>query len=150
MNRCYVFLPACLITLSMLPLASAGRHRPCGHHAMVCPRCGTCCELKAERVKEEKSCWQVECEQICVPRVVFPWQSRRADCHGGAGCCDACPRGCDPCIRVHNGAWIKTVKKLKKHKYECPACKYQWTPYTAGSSAAARAGKRGMTCCGDS
>lgn len=81
----------------------------CGGH-VTCPQCSSCCELKVEDGKEEKHCWKIECTEICVPKVVFPWQK---------SCCDPC---------ANNGACVKTVKKLKKHTYECPVCEYKWTP----------------------
>ena len=101
-----------------------------GRRSVVCPKCRTCCEFNVECGKEEKSCWLVECEQICVPRVVFPWQTRKARCRSQAGCCSACSHGCGTCTCVNNGARVRTVKKLKKHKYECPKCEYEWTPRT--------------------
>lgn len=75
-----------------------------------CPRCQACCTLKAEKVDEERSCWEVEDEKICIPRVVFPWQK---DC-------------CNPAR--NNGAVVRTVKRLKAKTYECPVCEYTWEP----------------------
>lgn len=96
-----------------------------GHRAKVrahCPKChAACCKLEVEQVDEEKYCWKVECETICIPRVVFPWQKN---------CCDPC---------VNNGAWTRKVNVLKKHEYTCPACKYSWTPVDRGCC--------GVGCC---
>jgi hypothetical protein len=117
----------------------------CDLHAKVtCPRCQQCCTLDVKSETEEKSCWEVKCEQICIPRVVFPWQNRKALRHGGcADCsarCDDCDSGCDACVGkcgkcsvVHNGARVRTVRKLHKRTYECPTCKYEWTPASCGS-----------------
>jgi hypothetical protein len=88
----------------------------------------------------------VECKEICVPRVVFPWQNPHAKHHShhGHGCrgCDSCADGrcggancCDAC-RCNNGACVRTVKVLKKHKYTCPSCKYSWTPVKCGDGGA--------------
>jgi hypothetical protein len=68
-----------------------------------CQMCGTecevtkvCCpEVKTEKV--EKTGWDVECEQICIPPVHCP-------CFGG------CERSCGKVI---------AVKKLKADKIEC-------------------------------
>ena len=98
----------------------------CESGCLSCPSCNvSCCELKSEAIEVEKSCWKVECKKICVPRVVFPWQKPcRTSCDG---CCDSGCASCDAC-NCNNGACVKTVKVLKKHKYKCPSCKYTWTP----------------------
>ncbi|MCC9599862.1 hypothetical protein LOC67_04745 [Stieleria sp. JC731] len=89
-----------------------------------CPVCDHTCQLKAEQVEEEKTCFKVESKVICIPRVVFPWQkSKQAACAS----CDSCDGlGCTNC--VHNGARLRKICVLKKEKYTCPACKYSWTP----------------------
>ncbi len=97
----------------------------------TCPKCHTCCVLKAECGKEEKSCWEVECEEICIPCVVFPWQKSKAK-HTGHGS-ESCAVGCSGCSTVNNGARVKTVRKLKKKTYECPQCKYEWSPDGKGN-----------------
>lgn len=90
----------------------AHRHGCAGacSECVSCPRCFTC-KLDVEAIEEGRSCWDVECEQICIPNVVFPWQ-----------------KSCDPCRVLHNGAKIKTIKVLKEREYTCPACEYTWTP----------------------
>ncbi|MCA9052851.1 MAG: hypothetical protein KDA75_03395 [Planctomycetaceae bacterium] len=55
-----------------------------------------CCP-KWEKEKIEKSCYDIECEHICVPKVKLPWQ-------------DCCTPRCARVICVH---------RLKKHTYEC-------------------------------
>jgi hypothetical protein len=136
-----VLVPLCLVMLAAGNLAAAGHHCRGGHRVAVCPRCSTCCQLDVELGKEEKSCWQVECEQVSVPRVVFPWQTGKADCHRRAGRCDCRTSARGPCTCANNGAWVRTIKKLKKYTYECPACKYEWTPKTvAGDGASGRNG----------
>lgn len=109
----------------------------CETSSKCCPKCNYCCRLDAEEVEVEKSCFEVECDVVCIPRVVFPWQT-------GHGCfpwskkkcssCDACDGGgCKSCTNcVHNGAKIRTVKKLKSKKYTCPGCEYSWTPERTG------------------
>lgn len=117
--------------------------------------CPTCCESCAvcvggpERVTEEKHCWCVECEEICVPRVRCPWEPGGSPltCFkwlhracGAGGCCDTCgdtccdtccdegccggcgcqPCGCQPCGKV------KCVRDLSKKTYEVEACEWKY------------------------
>jgi hypothetical protein len=89
-------------------IASAGL----GHRHDCCPDCGSSvCVPSFEKVKEKKHCWCVECEQICIPRFRWPWQS----------CCEL-PK----CGRVKN------VKRLKKIEYECEKCGCKWDVQSVG------------------
>lgn len=120
------------LTLVPVSLAQAGSGCPLGHASSNCPRCpqcqAGCCEFKAETVDAEKHCWKVECKTICIPNVVFPWQQ---DCrHPG----------------LNNGAKVKTVRVLKKHKYTCPECKYSWTPVDHGCCGVG-CGRGGCSAC---
>ena len=117
-NRCLAVL-IIMIFVSGTTAADAASCDSGSDCCATCPACKACCKLKVEDDKEKKSCYKVECEEICIPRVVFPWQKKHS---------------CDPCL--NNGAKVKTVRKLKKHSYECPTCKYTWTPVKAD-------------CCGD-
>lgn len=90
-----------------------------------CGKCNGSCFLKVEPSTKEKSCFKVEAKQICIPRVRFPWQPKDK-CKG----CDGCDRG--GCCTNHCGR-VKTVLVLKKHKYECPACKYTWEVASCGA-----------------
>ncbi|MDB4476623.1 hypothetical protein N9250_01595 [bacterium] len=98
----------------------------------LCTKCPSCdCSLEAKMVDVEKSCFEVETKTICIPRVVFPWQKKKA-----SGSCDSCDgRGCNSC--VNNGAEMRCIRVLKKKKYTCPECKYSWTPNTSGCCAGA-------------
>lgn len=139
MYRISLWLLCCLpLVLMPSPADAIHRGKKC---CVTCPQCQTCCELDVEEVKESKHCWKIECEEICVPRIVFPWQNRHGGCCktgncAGTGDCsgECCGRGCGGsgagkcCKTAHNGARVKTVRKLKKHSYECPACEYSWTP----------------------
>ena len=62
--------------------------------SQCCPECNHCCRLDAEMGEEEKKCFEVEKEVVCIPRVVFPWQT-------GKGCCCLFPwskkSSCDTC-----------------------------------------------------
>ncbi len=101
------------------------------------------CELTSKEVDVEKSCFEVESKTICIPKVVFPWQTGHG-CFGLGlfGCsksaCDSCDSadgceasGCD--TSVHNGAFTKTVKVLSKKKYTEPGCEYKWSVKEDGS-----------------
>jgi hypothetical protein len=71
-----------------------------------CPCCGSdgICILKAEPGTEKEKCYDVECEEVCIPPVRFPWESCRA------------PK----CGRV------RVVARLKHDEREEPVCKYEW------------------------
>ena len=78
-----------------------------------CAACHTCpdcdCEpqagsLKVKPEKEERSCWNVECEDVCIPQV-------------------GCP--CDDCCQARCGR-VRRVAVLKKETYEVDGCKYEW------------------------
>lgn len=75
-----------------------GRHCPhCGHHQP--------CPAVPVTIKEKKHCWQVVCENICIPAIRWPWED----------CCT--PPRCGK---------VKTIKVLKKIEYECEKCGYEW------------------------
>lgn len=89
--------------LAVVPLAAYAGH---GRRHDRCPDCGhAVCVPSIEKVKEKKHCWRIECEQICIPHIRWPWQS----------CCEP-PK----CGRVRN------VKVLKEVEYECEACGCKW------------------------
>ena len=69
-----------------------------------CPKCQTdVCKLKVEKTKEKRTCFKTEQKIICIPTIRLPWQKCQPQC-----------------------AKTRTVTVLKKHKYECPKCKYTW------------------------
>jgi hypothetical protein len=80
-----------------LPLA---RH---SHHGRRQP--DKYCVGAPEKKTIKKETWEVEREEICIPRLTFPWQA----CRG--------PK----CGRVIS------VKKLKRSEYECETRGYKWT-----------------------
>lgn len=115
-----------------------------------CPACDHVCNLDAEIVDEEKTCFEVETKVICIPRVVFPWQKKSCgscDSCDGAGCkkckllgilpwhkknrgsCDSCDGvGCSSCSSCpNNGARTRKVCVLTTKKYKCQKCEYTWT-----------------------
>ncbi|MCD0460252.1 hypothetical protein [Roseiconus lacunae] len=117
------------LLLGAQPVAEAGDFFDQTGASCNCPVCDHVCELKAEKVDEEKTCFKVESKVICIPRVVFPWQkSKRSACAS----CDACDgQGCTSC--VHNGARLRRICVVKTEKYKCPSCEYTWTPVERGN-----------------
>ncbi|HAH44944.1 hypothetical protein [Gimesia sp.] len=75
-----------------------------------CNSCNSCshgcksCRLHVETLKVKKHCFNIECKEVCIPPVRFPWQK----------CCEL------KCGK------IKTVRVLKKHEYTCEKCGYKW------------------------
>lgn len=123
----------------------------CGDECLVGDGCCSCgqgcrktCVATVERVTVEKHCWKTEAKEVCVPRVVLPWQEGGSgltlfDCLKGCGkggmcgdtCCGdtccadgCCGAGCC-CLRPRCGRVI-TVCDLKKEKYECEECVCKW------------------------
>lgn len=62
-----------------------------------------CCP-EAEIVKTEKSCWNVEMKEICIPAIRFPWTK---DCEVRCG-------------------KVRRVKVLKKRTHTVEQCGYKW------------------------
>lgn len=119
----YQAITRTLQTLAMLIIivpsvaSAADGNCQCG----LCVDDCACCCLKCDMGEEEKTCWQCECKQVCIPKVVFPWQKNR----------------CNPC--ANNGACVRTVRVLKKKTIECPKREYKWEPKMIG----------GCGCCGN-
>lgn len=124
-------------------LLDFGCHQPCppkcSPRVICCPECKT--------VKEEKQCWQTECETICVPPVTLPccgclFSGRccgsgcecRSSCSCGDAGCPICSRQSACCknslLRKVFGKFCccqaRCVKKLKPHKYECEKTEVEW------------------------
>jgi hypothetical protein len=100
MSRTTVFVILVAVLMVAAPPASPGlpcKHCPCCDHAVCLP--------VPETTTETKHGWQVECKELCIPAIQWPWLH---------AC--ALPR----CGRV------KTVKVLKKVEYECERCGYKW------------------------
>ena len=100
--------------------AAAGRARGSCHscQAVCCPR------RTKEKVK--KHCWNVLCENVCVPAFQWPWE-----------------RCCKPkCGRVRG------IHVLEKHEYECTKCGYEWSVRRVCSSGNGGCA-RGGACCPD-
>lgn len=111
-----------------------------------CDRCrGPYCVGKSDIVDVEKHCWKIECEDVCIPAVRFPWEcggskltlfslfKGKKGC-GKAGCCDAgCDGGCGSdccngtgcvvCVPPKCG-FVRRIHDLKKETYTCTECEY--------------------------
>lgn len=107
--------------------------------------CGKVCQSTIEEVTEEKSCWKIECEEICVPRVVCPWAEggsgltlfsclKKRGCSANCGdtcgdCCDSCcGNGCcgkGGCNAPRCGD-VRCVRVLDSEDYEVTKCKCNW------------------------
>ena len=112
-----------VLGLSLGVTATAGGLKKCDQTGVqCCPVCDHRCTLDAKPDTKSKTCFEVESKVICIPRVVFPWQKRKAGCAG----CDSCDgNGCTAC--VNNGARLRRICVLKKDKITCPSCKYTWS-----------------------
>ncbi len=128
--------------------------------APACQAAGRCCGGpkcvgKAEMVDVEKHCWKIECDEICVPAVRFPWErggnkltlftlfkSKRchnpgckaSSCDGGcsaAPTCGCAGSGCASCVPPRCG-FVKSVRDLKKETYTTKACEYSIGPADGG------------------
>jgi hypothetical protein len=144
--RLFPILATVLLVASPVLVARAGDgcgDSKCGV-GVHCPRCHGTCELSVSKEEVKKSCWDVECKTICIPRITFPWQ-KCGDC--GSCCGGKCGlgksggKGADPdcnldCVKSGGAqacgaarcARAKTVRTLKKVEYTCGHCKYKWTP----------------------
>lgn len=113
----------CVSAKGVLPVYG-GNSGCCSAKNLVCPQCH--CEVTTEEGKVTKHCYEIECEQICIPKVRIPWHllgqkfSRKSKCDtGGCETPDCSP---PPCGKV------RTIRVLKKKEYECKVCKCKWTP----------------------
>jgi len=103
-----------LVAMAAVAPSFAGEHLGHKHGALFCPRCSEPCYPTVTKGTETKTCWDVECKAICIPRVTFPWEH---GWHGG--------KGKDGCVEPKCGR-VKYVNKLMKCEYECSVCKYSW------------------------
>ncbi|MEZ6091244.1 MAG: hypothetical protein R3C05_25160 [Pirellulaceae bacterium] len=103
-----LLLTGCLAFM-LLNISVAGDCQ-CG----MCKEHCACCTLKCEPVDAKAYDWEVEYKQVCIPKVVFPWQKNR----------------CNPC--VNNGACVRCVRVLKEVERKTKELKYTWTPHMIG------------------
>lgn len=117
-----------LITTLLLLVATAASVRAAEAQCDTCaPVCAPCaekvCVTHARAGKQSKHCWDVECAEVCIPAVRFPWECRKQ-----TGCDDCCVQGLLPKCGT-----VRTVRKLKKVKYDCDVCEYEHTIECRGS-----------------
>ena len=161
MNRVITFFIVAVFTVSVTSWANA-QCAACDNGCAACavPTCssapcraagrccgGPTCVGKAERVDVEKHCWKIECEDICVPAVRFPWEhggskltlftlfnckkgcgktrcrDSRCDGNCAAAPCVGCADGCTSCVPPKCGL-VKKVRDLKKESYKVKECEY--------------------------
>ena len=104
------------------------------------------CVASVEKKTVEKHCWNTKTEDICIPKVILPWQKggsgltlfslfRKCGANGknagcDTGCASGCAGGCDSgCCDSTSGcclnpcaAKVITVCDLEKEKYETKKC----------------------------
>jgi hypothetical protein len=115
-------------------------------HGSRCARCccgrDVCCPT-VEEVTEERSCWKVSCEKVCVPAVRLPWEPggskltlfswlrpHHAKCHCGQhaeynGDCDACAQMRAASCMPKCGP-VRCVAVLESESYEVKVCRCKW------------------------
>jgi len=136
MRTFIVSMAAALLAIGAAANSASAIER-CGG-SRSCHGCGKSnCQLVCEMKTVKKSCWVIECEQMC-PLLPSCSKScgRSKSCGSGCGGCgeDACGTGCGkgccskPLVPPKCGK-MRTVKKLVKKEYEvkvpvykCKAC----------------------------
>ena len=115
-------LPAYCVSAKGILTLHGGNSAGCCAENPACPQCH--CEVTTEEGKVKKHCYEVECEQICIPRVRIPWHLL-GQAFSNRSKCDTCNTG--DCSQKPCGE-VRTIRVLKKKEYECKVCKYKWTP----------------------
>jgi hypothetical protein len=129
------------------PLAHPGDGLPAGGDAAAycgsAESCGCCdrCVAKIETVKEERSCWNVSCDKVCIPAIRSPWELGGSPLtlfrwpfrkHQNCGCpqCAANRPAAGPesllCECVPRCGSSRGVSVLKSEKYEVTECRCKW------------------------
>ncbi len=142
--RMIVYLSAMTACLAMAVPALAGGD--CGGEPSCCADCGckapcrkVCCQIVCDYEEVEVKCWDVKCEEYCLPIPVLgsclggrkacdPGCGCDLGCGSDTGCCgllnDRCQGGkCEPAVtcghpRVKKTLMLRTVK-VKKPVYKC-------------------------------
>lgn len=118
-----------------------------GGQAAGCVDCRSgrdaCCPTM-EEVTEEKSCWNVTCEKVCVPAIRMPWEPggsrltlfswlRRHDNRSHCGECVADGEIGDDCFGKSAGhsypakcGAVRCVSVLEADSYEVTTCRCKW------------------------
>jgi hypothetical protein len=108
----------------------ASTHCDCHCRDVCCPR--------MEEVTEQKSCWTVKCEKVCVPALHFPWEPGGSKLtlfswwrgHAKPGSCSRCQCSVDhhercSCSPAKCGR-VRCVSVLEQEDYEVTTSRCQW------------------------
>ncbi|MEX2560277.1 MAG: hypothetical protein WD403_10205 [Pirellulales bacterium] len=106
-----------LVIFIVATLASAALGADHGHRWFH-RGCGSC-SLKVEHEAAKQECYEIECKQVCIPPVRFPWQK----CHG-----EACGR-------------VRTVRVLKAEEHDVERCVYKWEVHRGCAGCGQAAGR---------
>ena len=112
-------------------------------------RCARCCCARevccptVEEVTEERSCWKVTCEKVCVPAIRLPWEPggskltlfswlrpHKCNCHCSQH--GEYVEGCDACARLRavecapKCGPVRCVSVLESETYEVKVCRCKW------------------------
>jgi hypothetical protein len=116
---------------------------PASHERAACPQCHSqacCCSREVcvptiEKVTEERSCWNVTCEKVCIPAVRMPWEAGgsrltlfswlRSPCCGTACLTCGCANGGCTCCLPACGQ-VRCVNVLGSEDYEVTKCQCKW------------------------
>lgn len=142
---------AMVIALSGHSWAAWGGAKPSGCNKECCFSCEPtrlCCQGEVKTVTVKKHCYEVECEDICIPPVTLPkcrlWANECCDssdcCCDGCGCAtEGCQNTCGETCGSKSPGWlqklcskltacrIRSVNRMKKKEYEVEECVYEWT-----------------------
>lgn len=135
------------VTLSTTSIAQAqlGWCKPvgCGEYDCAEP-CQKVCNAECEWVKEKKTCWKVECDDVCIPPVAVPsigqifksaiglrrtvgeLPRRPVAKEGCTSCGEVCNGSCDSMSYHCKGGRIRTIRKLKSHSEEYERLVVKW------------------------
>lgn len=126
--------------------------------------CDPVCVATQEPAKEEKHCWCVTCEEVCVPRVRCPWEPGGSPltcfhwlerlCGKDCGCgdlCASCEGCCDDDCTCRPCGRVKYVRDLEKKTYEVDVCQWKWEirrlpPCCCSRCGSDATGRRGCGC----
>lgn len=124
-------LLAAVAMLSFVPVVHAGGHDDCG--CDCCHRTSVPCE---EVVKEKRVCWNVECKEIGIPGICWPFCP---------SCCGSLcgGKGGGKHGKGHDGpsehyqptcGHVRTIHVLKPQFYDVEKCKFTWQPTGKGGA----------------
>ncbi len=96
------FAIAAALLLAGIESTLADHPAGCEERCVSCGKKVCCLEVGTKPIT--KHCFEVECREICIPPVLFPWMK----------CCQTRP------------GKVRTIRVLKKHEYKVERCEYIW------------------------